>query len=56
MNDAAQIDLVIRYKDQFLKTPEDHARIKREVHEIFIADEHYTPIEMGIESILKKIL
>lgn len=56
MNDAERIEVVIKHRDQFLTTPDEHARIKKEVHQLFVADDNYTDIEHGVESILKRML
>ncbi len=56
MNDAERIELVIQHRERFLKTPEDHERIKKDVHDMFTADDDFAAIEHGVESILRKIL
>lgn len=56
MNDAERIELVINHRDQFLTPPEDHTRIKKEIHSLFTADDDYAAIEHGVESLLRKML
>lgn len=55
-NDAERIDAVLEAKDEHLKTPEDHEKLKKLVHEVFEADEDFSMIERGFESILKRLL
>ncbi|WP_306643897.1 hypothetical protein [Sanyastnella coralliicola] len=56
MNDAERINTVMQLRDKFLKTPEDHEKLKKEVHDVFLADDHFSVVERGMEMLLNKML
>lgn len=56
MSDLEHVNVIMKLRDKFLRTPEDHAQLKKEVHEVFLADEHFSSVERGMEMLLKKIL
>lgn len=56
MNDSERIECILQGKDEHIKSEADRDRILAEVKTVFEADEVVTDIEIGVNSLLKRLL
>lgn len=56
LNDQQRLDVVLRYKPEYLPGPESLEKVLKDIEAVFTSDRHFQPVEKYYMSFLKKLL